>query len=340
MNPYQTRDKRTKGILWFGIGLLFLCMVVSLSFGRYPISIKDIIGCFLSFQMNIEPFWDAQTENILLQVRLPRILTSVLVGSALAASGASYQCIFRNPMASPDILGATAGASFGAALAILCNQGLYIITLWAFIGSLASVALIYLTGYKYGKGELTILILAGIMIKSLFSSGTAFLKIMADPTDQLPSITYWMMGSFSGISFAELLPVFVPMVIGLIILLALRWKMNLLTMDEAEAASMGVNVKQIRMMVIFAATLLTASAVSISGVIDWVGLVIPHIVRRTIGNDYKNLLPFSLVFGGLYMLLVDNIARNLMATEIPIGILTSVVGAPFFIWLLLGREGN
>lgn len=273
-------------------------------------------------------------------IRLPRVLLSVLVGACLAAAGASYQGVFQNPMASPDILGASAGAGFGAALAILLGLSSIGITLGAFFMSLVTVALVF-TVSRYAKGERVLgLVLAGIMVSSLFQSGTSFIKLAADPNNQLPQITFWLMGSLSGARWREIGFVILPMLAGLILLLLLRWQLNVITMGDDEAWAMGVNAPRIRLVIVLCSTLVTASAVSVSGMIGWVGLVIPHMLRRVVGSDYCWLLPASMLGGGIFLLLVDNVSRSLTTAGIPIGILTSFIGAPFFLRMITGRRDH
>jgi len=318
---------------------LAAAIVGSVVLGRYPIGFRELCGIIWSRVFPMESFWTQTQEALLLGHRLPRIALACLVGCALSAAGVSYQGTFRNPMAAPDILGASAGASFGAALAIVLDMGEVMITVLAFASSLVCVALVIFVGGR-AKGKRVIgLILAGIMIGSLFSSGTSFIKLMADPSDQLPAITYWLMGSLNGADGQDVLFALVPMVIGLAPLFALRWRINVLTLGDEEARTMGVNAPRLRVLVILCATLVTAAAVSVSGVIGWVGLVIPHLARRLVGNNYRHLMPASMIFGALFLLLVDDIARNAMVTEIPIGILTSFIGAPFFIYLIT-RDGE
>jgi len=337
--------KREKRFLPYSAVIAILCVALaaviigSVALGRYPIGVRELFGILWSRVAEIEPFWTSTQEALLLGHRLPRIALACLVGCALSAAGVSYQGTFQNPMAAPDILGASAGASFGAALAIVLNLGGAWVTLFAFASSLACVGLVIFVGGR-AKGKRVIgLILSGIMIGSLFSSGTSFIKLMADPADQLPAITYWLMGSLNGASTRDVLFALVPMVIGLVPLFALRWRINILTLGDEEARTMGVNAPRLRILVILCATLVTAAAVAVSGVIGWVGLVIPHLARRMVGNNYRHLMPASMLFGALFLLLVDDIARNAMATEIPIGILTSFIGAPFFIYLIT-REGE
>lgn len=320
------------------IALLFV-MITSVTLGRYPISLKELTGILGSKIFNIEQFWSNTQESLLLIHRIPRIILACLVGCCLSAAGASYQGVFQNPMAAPDILGASSGAAFGAALAILLGLSRSMITIFAFAASLITVALVIFVGNR-AKGKRVLgLILAGIMLGSLVSSGTSLIKLVADPDDQLPAITYWLMGSLNGTAPKDVWFALIPMLIGLIPLFLLRWRVNILTLGDDEAKTMGVNSKRLRIIVIFCATLITAASVSVSGVIGWVGLVIPHLTRRMVGNNYRHLMPASMLFGAIFLLLVDNISRNLLATEIPIGILTSFIGAPFFIYLIT-RDGE
>lgn len=321
-----------------GIALL-AAIVISAMLGRYPISVKEIGGILLSRLFDIERFWKPIAESLLLQSRLPRIFLACLVGCSLSAAGASYQGVFQNPMAAPDILGASSGAAFGAALAILLGLGKGMVIAMAFGASLLCVVLVIFVGNRARGKRVVGLILAGIMISSLFSSGTSYIKLVADPSDQLPAITYWLMGSLNGTMPSDVWFALIPMTMGLIPLFFLRWRINLLTLGDAEARTMGVHASRLRVIVILCATLITAAAVSVSGVIGWVGLVIPHLARRLIGNDYRKLLPASMLMGALFLLIVDDISRNALATEIPIGILTSLIGAPFFIYLMT-REGE
>ena len=312
-------------------------IVFSFTLGRFPIPPRELAGILLSRVVPIEPFWTARMETVLWGVRLPRILLACLVGCCLSSAGAAYQGIFQNPMASPDILGASNGAAFGAALAILMGLGSRMVTASAFFMSLVTVGLVWMIG-RFAKGKQVLgLILAGIMVSSLFQAGTSYVKLVADPTNQLPEITYWLMGSLSGAKMSDIAFSVLPMGLGLMVLLLLRWKLNLLTLGDEEARTMGVNAGLIRLAVTLSATLLTASAIAVSGTISWVGLVVPHLARRLVGNNYRYLMPASMLGGALFLLLVDDVSRNVMATEIPLGILTAFVGAPFFLWLILRR---
>jgi len=319
------------------LSVLIGSILLSVSIGRYPIQIGELLGILFSKIFPIEPFWTPVQESLLLQHRLPRIILACLVGCSLSVAGAAYQGVFQNPMAAPDILGASSGAAFGAALAILFDLGKTMIVVFAFGFSILSVVLVMYMGTRTRGKRYLGLILAGIMVGSLASSGTSFIKMVADPEDQLPAITYWLMGSLNGSKPTDVVFALVPMTLGLIPLILLRWRINLLTLGEDEAKTMGLNVTHLRSVVIVCATLITAASVAVSGVIGWVGLVIPHLSRRLVGNNYRYLLPTAMVMGGIFLLVVDSMSRNLLTTEIPIGILTSFIGIPFFMYLILGE---
>ena len=318
---------------------LLALFLLSFVVGRYGVPLGQVVRILLSGMLPLEQTWTDNMAIAVLNVRLPRILLACLVGCGLSAAGTGYQTVFQNPMAAPDILGASSGACFGAALAILTGQSAVMITVFAFLTSLLSVALVYLVGNHTRGNRVVNLLLAGIMVGSLFSACTSYIKLVADPTNQLPQITYWLMGSLSGTRMGTVRFAAVCMAVGLVPLLLLRWRMNLLTLSPDEARAMGVHTDRLRLAVILSSTVLTAAAVSVSGMIGWVGLVIPHLSRRIVGSDCRRLMPMSCLFGAAFLLLVDNMARCLTATEIPIGILTAFVGAPFFIYLMV-RGGD
>lgn len=318
---------------------LLALFLLSFVVGRYGVPLGQVVRILLSGVLPLGQTWTDNMAIAVLNVRLPRILLACLVGCGLSAAGTGYQTVFQNPMAAPDILGASSGACFGAALAILTGQSAVMITVFAFLASLLSVALVYLVGNHTRGNRVVNLLLAGIMVGSLFSACTSYIKLVADPTNQLPQITYWLMGSLSGTRMGKVRFAAVCMAVGLVPLLLLRWRMNLLTLSPDEARTMGVHTDRLRLAVILSSTVLTAAAVSVSGMIGWVGLVIPHLSRRIVGSDCRRLMPMACLFGAAFLLLVDNMARCLTATEIPIGILTAFVGAPFFIYLMV-RGGD
>ncbi len=330
--------KKPARILWGLFAILFAAFLFSFSIGRYGVPVSEVVRIFLSRIFPMEQTWTAEMQTVVLNIRLPRILIACLVGCSLSAAGASYQGVFQNPMASPDILGASSGAAFGAALAILLGGSSRMITLAAFASSLITVMAVYLIAQRAPGLKVVNLILGGIMVGSLFTAGTSYIKLVADPTNQLPAITYWMMGSLSGSKLKDVIFVAVPVALGLVPLFCVRWQVNVLTLGDEEARTLGVNTNLLRLVVILCATLVTAASVSVSGMIGWVGLVIPHLCRKLAGSNYRYLLPASMIAGAAFLLLVDDISRNLLAVEIPIGILTAFIGAPFFIYLISKRE--
>lgn len=319
--------------------LFAVCFFGSFMLGRYPIEPWTLIRVLASRVIPVTPDWPSQVETVLFNVRLPRVLMAALIGAGLSAAGAAYQGIFKNPMVSPDVLGASSGAGFGAALGLFLSFSYQGVSFLAFVLGLSAVGAVYLISSRVKYNQTLGLVLAGMMISSLFTAAVSFLKLVADPNNTLPVITYWLMGSLASIrpkdvAFAA------PWIIGGIIpIYLLRWKINVLTLGEEEARCIGVNTSAVRLAVVLCATLITSAAVSVSGLIGWVGLVIPHFARMLVGSDYRKMLPASLLLGASFLLVVDNFARLLATSEIPIGILTAFVGAPFFLWLIL-REGN
>lgn len=330
----RTAAKRNALIILIMALLLVTGIFASVFIGQFSITPRELAGILFSRLTAIKPFWSAQQEHVLLTVRLPRILAACLVGLALSAAGCVYQGVFENPMAAPDFLGASSGAALGAALAILIGMPDGVITGCAFAVSLLTIWIVYLLGRRTHGNKTVGLVLAGLMVSALAQAGTSFIKLAADQQNELPAITYWLMGSLTGITMKDVLFASVAIAIGLIPLLAVRWKINILTIGEQEASTMGVNVPRMRLLLLACATLLTAASVSISGMIGWVGLVIPHFCRKIVGNNYKYLMPASVLTGALFLLLVDDLSRTVFAIDFPIGILTAVIGAPFFIYLI------
>ena len=319
--------------------LIFLPIILffaSFLLGRYPLDPVEVVVTILTPifpQLEIS----GTVTSIVFDIRLPRIIAAFIVGACLAIAGAAFQGTFKNPLVSPDLLGVASGAGFGAALSILFNGSNLLIQCGSFILGIISVSITYLISKAYKAGGVLILVLSGVAISSFFSALISGAKFVADPTDKLPEITYWLMGSLSSISFEQLSMILVPIIIGLAILLFSRWHLNVLAMGDEEAQSLGVNPDRFRFFIIIGCTLLTSAAVSISGIIGWVGLVVPHITRMLVGSDNRILLPASISIGGCFLLLMDNISRTLISIEIPIGILTAIIGVPVFLYLL--RKG-
>lgn len=329
-----------------------LAFLTAFLLGNYPVDGRDVLpilynhaaeGLGKLFHWENPPLaaqiWKDAAETAVCKVRLPRILAAALIGGGLSAAGLCYQGLFRNPMVSPDVLGASAGAGFGAALGLFFAMSHWAIVLTAFGMGLLAVLLVQCIGSRVRGNSTVGLVLGGIMVGSLFSSGVSFLKLVADPDNTLPAITYWLMGDLSSVRMGEVKFAAVPIVLGVVVMLLLRWRLNVLTLAEDEARSIGMDTKLLRSLVILASTLITAACVSISGMIGWVGLVIPHFVRMLFGCDYRVSLPCSMLMGGGFLILVDDLARTISTNEVPLGILTSFVGAPFFLYLIL-REGR
>ena len=334
------RSARHGTLILVALGALVLASTLaSLMLGRYPITPIEAVGMLANLALPIDSFWTSQQETLFFQVRLPRIALALMVGCSLATAGAAYQGTFQNPLVSPDILGASQGAAFGAAVAILLGLGSLGISLFAFACSIAAVLLVLAVGTRAKGNHLLIVVLAGVMVSSLFQAGVSFTKLIADPTDQLAAITYWLMGSLSGTRLADVARIAPAMAAGLLPLFLLRWKLNLLTLGDDEARAMGVNAPRLRFLTVVCATLVTAASIAVSGMIGWVGLVVPHLCRKLVGSNFRVLLPCSMLAGAAFLLLVDNLSRNLLATEIPIGILTAFTGAPFFLYLMLRKGG-
>ncbi len=312
--------------------LLVFLAILSLGLGIYHVPPEDVVNILVSNLFGHAQ--DTIPNHVVMTVRLPRISAAILVGAALSLAGGSFQGLFRNPLVSPDILGVSAGAGFGAALAILLSGDKFMIQAFAFCFALIAVTIVYSVS-KVVKGNRTLsLVLAGLAISSLFSACLSLMEYIADPTDQLPTIIYWLMGSLASLTTADVLVAAVPLVTGAVIILLMRWRFNVLAMGEEEAQALGVNVGQIRIIIVICCTLMSASAVCLSGIIGWVGLVIPHISRLLVGPDHKRLLPVCLLLGACYLLLIDDIARTASSLEIPLGILTAMIGAPFFLYML------
>ena len=336
----HARKNRRANVILIALGVIVIALAIfSFLVGRYPISPDKVVGMLAGQIAPIDAFWTDQEATILFNVRLPRVVLALLVGCCLASAGAAYQGTFQNPLVSPDILGASQGAAFGAALAILLGLGSFGISALAFGFAILTVMLVVVVAQAARGNQVLTVVLAGVMVSSLFSAGVSFTKLIADPTDQLPAITYWLMGSLTGAKLADITLAAPPMALGLIALFVLRWRINILTMGDEEASTMGVNTKRLRMVIIVAATLVTAASVAVTGMIGWVGLVIPHLSRMLIGSDYRKLMPASMLMGAGFLLLVDDVSRLLTTAEIPIGILTAFIGAPFFLYLIT-REGR
>lgn len=321
--------------------LLVLVIVGSIIFGRYEMSLSDI-GHVIKNRINgIYDDTFRIMDHVLINVRLPRILLVGLVGAGLSISGAALQGTFQNPLVSPDLLGVCAGAGFGAALGILLfSDDSMLSSLLPFVFGISSILLVFFLANGQGRRETLSLVLSGIIVSSIFNALTSLIKYVADTGDKLPAITFWLMGSFSNTTYTHIKIAIIPASIGIIGLLALRWKINLLSLGDEDAYTMGINPEYTRWYIIIFSTFVTAACVTVSGIIGWIGLVIPHICRRIVGVNHGRLLPISCLMGAVFMILVDSIARNLTTAEIPIGILTALMGAPFFAIIYRQAKGG
>ncbi|MGD9953247.1 MAG: FecCD family ABC transporter permease [Burkholderiales bacterium] len=313
---------------------LALLTLAALGLGRFPVSAGELAALLANHLFGASYDIAPTAETVVLQVRGPRILAALLVGGALAAAGTAYQGMFRNPLVSPDILGVSAGAALGAVLGIFFSQSALVIQLAAFAGGLAAVGLVYAVGASVRRHDpILSLILAGIVLGTLLGALIALIKYLADPYNQLPAITYWLMGSLAAVSPRDLALAAPFALAGLVPLYLLRWRMNLLSLADDEARALGISVGRLRLAVVCAATLMTASAVAISGIIGWVGLLIPHAARMLVGPEFSRLLPLAMLLGAAFLLAVDTLARTVAPIEVPPGVLTALVGTPFFLWI-------
>lgn len=318
--------------------ILILIFIVSFTIGRYPLSISLLVKVIASKFLPIVKTWPDTIETVIFKIRLPRIIAAILVGGSLSVSGAVYQGMFKNPLVSPDILGVSAGAAFGAASAIFLSFTSVGIQITSFVFGLTAVILVYIISKRIREDAIISLVITGVLVSSIFTSLTSSIKYIADTNDKLPTITFWLMGSLSNVSLRDIKSVIIPIALGIIPLYILRWRLNVLSLNEDEAKTLGLNTGKIRFIVVICSTLITAASVSISGMIGWIGLVIPHLSRMIVGPDFRILLPTTILLGSSYLLIIDNIARSVATVEIPIGILTSLVGAPFFIFLLVTNK--
>lgn len=319
--------------------LLLISVLLSFWIGQYPITFKeyiDVIYYWIGVEQTPEVFKTSQSISMILQeIRLPRILAAILVGASLSVSGAVFQGMFVNPLVSPSILGVLSGASFGAALGMLLGESMLFIQFTAFIFGFIAVFLALMIGKTYANGNsLLMLVLGGVISSSLFSAFLSLIKYMADPYNTLPSIVYWLMGSLSAVTLEAVGMIFPWVLVSTLLLIFFGKHLNLMSLGEDDALSLGVDVKKIRFLMIILATLLSTLSVMLAGIIGWVGLVIPHIARFLIGSNHIVLIPFSAILGGTFLVIVDTISRNISQTEIPLGIITSLVGIPVFIFVL------
>ena len=319
--------------------VLIAGLLLAFTVGRYPVSLGDLLTVLLAKVTGQTADVPTAVQSVVLQVRGPRVLAAALVGAALAVAGTAFQGLFRNPLVSPDILGASSGAALGAVTGIFFSLGVLAIQAFAFVGGLVAVAAVYVIGSAVrARDPILVLVLTGVVVGALLGAGVGLVKYLADPYNQLPAMTFWLLGSLAAANVSDLLPLFGPVAFGTAVLVALRWRMNVMSLPEEEARSLGVSTGPLRVAIVAAATLTTSASVATAGIIGWVGLVVPHLARSLVGPDFARLLPTAAILGGGYLLVIDTLARTAAEVEIPLGILTAVVGTPFFIWLLASMQ--
>jgi len=333
----ETKKKVLYALLVLGpLAFIFITLFI----GRYPVSIPvvaQILWCKLTFSpCNLPEIY----QTLVWDIRMPRAILGAMVGGSLAVSGAAFQGLFRNPLVSSGILGVTSGAGFGAALAIILFHATAPIYISAFLFGGLAVLLSFMIARVYNTTPTIMLVLGGTIVSSVFAALISFAKYVADPTNELPSIVFWLMGSLASARYQDIVIAGLPMLIGIVGIVAVRWRINVLSMGDKEAQTLGINTKINKGIVIVCATLATAGAVCVSGIIGWVGLVIPHIGRMLVGNDNRVLIPTSISLGACFIILVDNLGRIITGSEIPLGILTALVGGPFFVYLLKSTKGG
>lgn len=325
-------------IVLFSVCLLLVLSIVTLCVGRYPVHPITSIKILVNEIIPLTVTWSETEYNVIMKLRLPRLIAAILVGSAFALSGATYQGMFRNPLVSPDLLGVSSGASVGAAAAIMLSYGNLGVQVFAFIGGIIAVLITISIPALMRKSSTILLVLAGVIVSGFMNSVIGLMKYLADPETELADITYWMLGSISKVNMETIKTIGpVILIVGFITIL-IRWRINILSLGEKEAKTMGANLKFERGVAIFCATILTASAVCISGTVGWIGLVIPHLSRMLVGSDHARSIPVTAIIGACFLLVVDTLARSITGGELPLGILTGFIGAPFFAWILINRR--
>ena len=332
---FGKKSVRLKSIL---IALLpVVCFLFSMSIGHYEISAYEVLDMLFSKLTASEMRYGDMMQTVVFEVRLPRVILAMMVGCSLSVSGAVYQCVFKNPMASPNILGTSSGAGLGTALAIIFSFGAVYTQMISFAFGLLAVAITYAISAKIGRrGNLILVfVLTGILVSTVFQALISLVKYTADPYEKLPAITFWLMGSLSTAGKNDILIILIPFLLGIVPLFLMRWRLNILSLGDDDVKCLGIDVRNLRLIVIGCSTLLTASCVSVAGIIGWVGLIVPHIARMLVGSNFIALLPGSALIGATYLLLIDDAARGIFKAEIPLSILTALIGAPYFIYLLV-----
>ena len=322
-------------ILWFALGALLLATtLVSLGLGRYHVPVQNVVGILISNVVSVETFWSETDRRVVELIRVPRILIAILAGAGLSLSGASLQGIFRNPLVGPGIIGVSSGAAFGGSMGILLYENHIVTMAFAFVCGLVAMTLVYFISRIGRRSSILMLVLAGIIAGAFFTALISLIKYVADPYEKLPSIVMWLMGSFATATYTKLSIVALPVMAAGVLIYLMRFRVNVLSLGDEEAEALGIKVERSRWAILVLVTMITSAVVAIAGVIGWVGLVIPHIARMVVGPDHRLLLPASALIGAMYLLIVDDLARAATMAEIPLGIITAIIGAPVFAYLL------
>lgn len=327
-------------LIFFLLGLLFLATVVALCMGQYKISASNTLLILFSNIFKCRSAWTDTMYRVVMYNRLPRVISAIAVGASLSLAGAAYQGVFRNPLVSPDLLGVSNGACVGAAISIILGLGHVGNITLAFIGGLVAVSMTTIFPALINRRSTIALVLSGVIVGGFFSSILGLLKYIADPDTKLAEITYWQLGSFSKIKIESLYIILPIMLIAGIIIYFFRWRINVISLGDKESKTLGINLQRERGIIILCSTLLTASAICISGTIGWIGLVMPHLARIIVGQDNKRVIPISALLSSIFLIAIDTMARNLTGAEIPLGIITGFIGTPFFAFIVVKQKNN
>ncbi len=340
---FRTLEQKPAPYKWITMGVLLVVLfIVSLFLGRYIVMPDDVIKIIGQqiFHLPIETTWTASAETVVIKVRLPRAIMATLIGAGLSMSGAAFQGMFQNPLVSPFILGVSAGASFGAAIGLVFELPTIGIQATSFVFGLVAVGITYFLAHMYKTTPVLMLVLSGTVVSAFFQAMLSLIKFVADDEEKLPAITFWLMGSLGNVGLEDIAIAAIPLIICMAALFVIRWKLNVLSMGDRESRALGVNNERVKLIIIIATTVITSTSVAFCGIIGWVGQVIPHFCRMLVGPDHKVLIPATMLVGACYLILIDNMCRLFTVTEIPLGILTAVVGAPVFAYLLRKTKGG
>ena len=337
--PFLRRGRLRPWVLPLLVVLILVCAALAILVGRYGVSPRQMVGA-ISARMGGGIYPDRKADSVVFNLRLPRITVAVLIGSGMAVSGAAFQSLFSNPLATPDTLGVASGTCVGAVVALLLGWGMSGVQLTALVAGLVTVAITTAVARRRDGGtDVVTLVLAGVIVSAMADAVLAMLKLTADPTSKLPEITYWLMGSLAGASWSQIALAAPFIVIGSGGIVVLRWRLNVLALSEDEARAAGVDVRSLRITLIVCATVVTASVISLCGQVGWIGLIVPHAARMLTGSDNRYLIPVCLLLGASIMIFIDTAARTITASEVPVSVVTAIVGAPFFITLLRRTGG-